>query len=178
VTPPGIDPEGVARFVDLIRAAPRARLGREELWAAFAARVSGPSAGSGGAALASRRSASGRVERSLPRLLIRGPGLVKVAYVLGDIDWPGLRIARGAARVAAEVGLPAVWQLPGGHQVMQEAATALGAATGWPAETEPEWGQGVPETDGGDRDPDLVPDGVNLPGDRRRLRGGIDGRLL
>ena len=74
-----------------------------------------------------------RIERSLPRLLDFSPGITRIAYV-GDLDRPGLRIARAAARIASQIGLPPVEPLPGVHKAMLDAAAALGAQSGWPVD--------------------------------------------
>lgn len=72
----------------------------------------------------------GRVERSLPRLGTVIPDLVRIEY-LGDLDWPGLRIARGASRVAAATGLPVVVPAQAAYSAMLKAAEHLGVPDGW-----------------------------------------------
>lgn len=84
-----------------------------------------------------------RVERSLPQLRELAPSLLRIEYV-GDLDWHGLRTARGAERIAAAVRLPAVVPAAGMYRAMLEAAAGFRAPDGWVDDSEFDGRAGVP----------------------------------
>lgn len=71
------------------------------------------------------------VEHTLPGITEIGRPVTKLMY-LGDLDRPGLRIARAAARVASETGLPILEPAHGLHECMLQTAARLGHPNGWP----------------------------------------------
>lgn len=56
---------------------------------------------------------------------------VREIHYVGDIDRPGLTIARGAALRATKLGLPPITAAPGVHAAMLAAAAELGHPDGW-----------------------------------------------
>jgi hypothetical protein len=78
------------------------------------------------------------ISRSLPSLATIGRPIEQIDYV-GDLDYPGLRIAASAAAAAATAGLPAVRPATALHIAMLASAKRFGHSDGWPddADTAP-----------------------------------------
>ena len=67
--------------------------------------------------------------RSVRYLASIGRTVGRIDYV-GDLDWPGLRMAVNARRAAWEAGLPSVEPAPGMHRAMLAAALRFGHPNG------------------------------------------------
>lgn len=70
-------------------------------------------------------------QQSVQYLAQIGRPVGRIDYV-GDLDRPGLDIARMSSAGAVHVSLPAVTPAPGVHRAMLDAAASLGSPTGWP----------------------------------------------
>ncbi|HEX9939243.1 MAG TPA: hypothetical protein VGB15_19020 [Longimicrobium sp.] len=73
-------------------------------------------------------------QQSVQHLATIGRPVARIDYV-GDLDRPGLDIARLSGASAALAGLPAVTPAPGVHRAMLDAAAHFGHPLGWPYES-------------------------------------------
>lgn len=73
-------------------------------------------------------------QQSVQHLAQIGRLVARIDYV-GDLDRPGLDIARMSSAGAALVGLPTVSPAPGVHRAMLDAAARFGSPIGWPHES-------------------------------------------